>query len=583
MDRRRLLQYMGLAAGTQLTAAPLRALAANTAPTSQAGPGFLLNQLGLLPSAEKAATVRGMNTASTSFRVFSADGDRAVFQGTLTAPKIDPLSGDLVSKAAFSAVTTPGTYILEVGITRSLPFLVQADVYAGALRSTVRGYTGQRCGCTVDLGGGYQHPACHLDGSYGATSGKSGALPNLGGWHDAGDYGRYVVNSGITCGTLLWAWEMYPGVLRSLVLGIARTHTGLPDFLEEVLWNLDWMLQMQDTDGGVFHKQTSQHFCAFIMPQDDHLVSEVIGTGAAPFKSTCATADFAAVMAIAARCYREFETALADRFLAAGKKAWQWAVAHPAIPFNNPPSISTGGYGDPHCSDEIAWASAELWRTTGEAQYEQAFLRSLPKELSELPITVPTWSDLTSMACWTYAMADRPGDPATKEAIRRKTDAVAKTLIPLGKSNGYGNTMVAADYGWGSNSVAANHSMLLLVSHHFHSNAEAVAAALDNLHYLLGRNCHDVSWVTQVGHRPFMHPHHRPSAADGIIAPWPGLLSGGPNRRPSDRVANTLPAMPPMRMWIDDEGAYSMNEIAINWNAPLVFTLAAANALSRVT
>ncbi|MBE7181043.1 MAG: glycoside hydrolase family 9 protein, partial [Terriglobus roseus] len=132
---------------------------------------------------------------------------------------------------------------------------------------------------------------------------------------------------------------------------------------------------------------------------------------------------------------------------------------------------------------------------------------------------------------------------------------------------------------WGSNSVAANDSLMFLVADHFRSDREARAAAMANLHYLLGRNCFGVSWVTQVGVRPFQHPHHRPSQADGIAAPWPGLLSGGPNAHGGDPVANAMPKQPPMRMWLDNWQAYSMNEVAINWNAPLVFLLAAANGM----
>lgn len=103
-------------------------------------------------------------------------------------------------------------------------------------------------------------------------------------------------------------------------------------------------------------------------------------------------------------------------------------------------------------------------------------------------------------------------------------------------------------------------------------------AALSNLHYLLGRNCFGVSRVTHVGTNPFLHPHHRPSIADNIAAPWPGLLSGGPNAKPADQVAQALPKLAPMRMWLDDQMAFSPNEVAINWNAPLVFLFAGANA-----
>jgi endoglucanase len=154
---------------------------------------------------------------------------------------------------------------------------------------------------------------------------------------------------------------------------------------------------------------------------------------------------------------------------------------------------------------------------------------------------------------------------------------VAQMLLTRQRSNGYGNTLGPEDYIWGSNSVAANQSLLLLVADHFRPDRRMKEAALGNLHYLLGRNCFGVSWVTHVGTNPFLHPHHRPSIADNIAAPWPGLLSGGPNANPADPVAKNLPKRPPMRMWLDDQMAYSLNEVAINWNAPLVFLLAAAN------
>jgi endoglucanase len=338
------------------------------------------------------------------------------------------------------------------------------------------------------------------------------------------------------------------------------------------------MLSLQDTDGGVWHKQTSEHFCAFIMPQDDSLTSYIIGTGEVPYKSTCATADVAAVMAIAARCYRSYDATFAQRCLTAARQGWAWAVAHPNVTFTNPPSISTGGYGDQHCGDEILWASAELWRTTGEPQYEKAFLAAMPAFDATLTITEPDWSNVAPMAYWTYAMAERRGDAAVKGRIREATLRTAGALIERSRKSGYGNTLALQDYIWGSNAVAGNQSLLLWIANHLHADSATRETALNNLHYIVGRNCFGVSWVTQLGIRPFEHPHHRPSAADGIAAPWPGLLSGGPNARGGDAVADQMKKQAPMRMWLDDQRAYSLNEIAINWNAPLVFLLAAANA-----
>jgi endoglucanase len=577
--RRSFLKSIGAVAAASTLPPHLHALAQASLASTYTAPPILLNQLGYLPNRAKIATVLPANLphAPTTFRVLSEH--HSVLEAKLPTPALDDASGDTTALADFSSLTTPGIYHLEIAGVLSDPFTISPTVYAEALRLTTRSFYGQRCGCNVDLGNGYKHPACHLDGAFDLTSGRSGTVPNAGGWHDAGDYGRYIVNSGITTGTLLWAWELYPDALRSLSLDIPESGGKIPDFLAEIKWNLNWMLSMQDsTDGGVWHKQTSLHFCAFILPQDDHLPSQIIGTGYAPYKSTCATADLAAVMAIAARCYRPFDPAFAARCLAASRSAWTWARQHPNVPFNNPPTVSTGNYGDSDCSDELLWASAELFRTTREPQYESALLDSINPLLPNLKITVPSWGEVASMGLWTYAFATATKPTATTAAIQQATQAAAAQLIARTQTSGYGNTLSLADYHWGSNSNAGNQSLLLLVAHHFHPDPATLTTALSNLHYLLGRNCFGVSWVTQLGHRPFQHPHHRPSASDGIAAPWPGLLSGGPNAHGGDPVADALPKAPPMRMWLDDQRAYSMNEIAINWNAPLVFLLAAANS-----
>jgi endoglucanase len=115
--------------------------------------------------------------------------------------------------------------------------------------------------------------------------------------------------------------------------------------------------------------------------------------------------------------------------------------------------------------------------------------------------------------------------------------------------------------------------MYLLIADIFSPNREFVDVARDNLHYLLGRNTFSLSWVTQVGENPFKHPHHRPSGASG--APWPGLLSGGPNAGRADAVLAALPKdLPPAKVYADQLASYAGNEIAINWQASLVFLLA---------
>jgi endoglucanase len=539
-----------------------------------------VDQVGYLPDAAKLAVV---TMAAKTFEVKRASDNVTVFHGRLGPATPDTDTGDSVQVADFSKLHETGNYYLEVpGVGRSWTFSIRSDLYLRTYYLTMRAFYGQRCGTTVDLGPefpGYKHAACHLKGEFHSSSGKQGQRDNIGGWHDAGDYGRYVVNSGIATGTLLWAWEIYGSKLKSIKLNIPVSGNGTPDFLNEVRWNLEWMLKMQDDDGGVWHKQTSEQFPGFVMPEDDHLTSEVIGTGEAPYKSTCATADLAAVAAIAARLYQPFDAKFAERNLVAARQAWLWTEKFPNVTFKNPQGISTGEYGDSNCSDERLWAAAELWRTTGEPVYDDYFLKHYAEFRPSLEApSRENWKDVAAMGLWTYALSTRQGADAKAVAdIRERTAVAGRTIVEHTEKNPYRVSLQTGDYVWGSNGVAANYGMELLVANALAPNPSFVEGALDNLHYLLGRNTFSISWVTQVGENPYHHPHHRPSGADKNAEPWPGLLSGGPNAGRQDVALKKLPeGLPPARVYVDAQESYASNEIAINWQAELVFLLAGA-------
>lgn len=549
----------------------LTAAAAAQAPTA----AIRLNQAGYLPGEPKAAIVAAAGPAR-GFSVRRAADSRAVFQGTLSEPVEDADSGERVQLADFTALRQPGRYFLEVhGTGRSWEFEIGPRVYDRVLYLAMRSYYGQRCGTAVDLGPqfpGYRYGACHREGAWHESSGKSGPAPSAKGWHDAGDYGRYIVNSGITTGTLLWAFELYPKPTGNLRLNIPESGNRVPDFLDEIRWNLEWMLTMQDADGGVWQKQTSEKFAGFVMPDEDTMTSFIIGTGAPPFKSTCATADFAAVMAIAARAYSRYDAGFAQRARSAAEAAWTWARQNPSVLFANPKGVSTGAYGDRDCSDELLWAASELWRTTRGQEYEKYFLENWekfrPAIASDRP---PAWPQVAPLALWGWALEGGSG----AQEIRRLILAAADELAARTASNGHRVSLSRKDYVWGSNAVVANYGMQLLVAHRLQPKRAYREAALDNLHYLLGRNPLSICYVTRVGANPVRHPHHRPSGADRNEEPWPGLLAGGPNARRQDPAMKKLAeGTPPAKMYLDEQESYATNEVAINWNAPLVFLLA---------
>jgi endoglucanase len=550
----------------------LPALAAN--PVAE----IKVDQAGYLPRAPKLAMVVSSKTA-TEFLVHRKGDGSIVFRGPLTAAARDADTQDLVQTADFTKLVKEGQYYLEVpGVGRSWDFTVGADAYSRAFYLAMRSYYGQRCGTAVDLGPefpGYSHPPCHMRAEYHASSGKTGPAKAIGGWHDAGDYGRYVVNSGITTGTLLWTWEMFGPHIAKVNLHIPESGNGTPDILNEARWNLNWMLTMQDQDGGVWQKEMSEQFGGFMMPDKDPSLHYVTGTGKPPYKSSCATGDFAAVMAIAGRVYASHDAAFSRKAMDAARRAWLWLDQNPNVIFHNPPGVRTGEYGDGDCGDERLWASAELWRSTKDKIYEQYFETHYGAYRDTIrPVRPQDWQYVAPLAMWTWVLGGAH-DAAAKD-IRDRAQNAADQIVTRSAANGYRNSLVGTDYIWGSNSLAANYGVQLLVANAMHSDERYVDAAMDNLHYLLGRNTFSLSWVTWVGENAFQHPHHRPSAADGIDAPWPGLLSGGPNRNREDGVLKALPDLPPAKVYVDSQNSYASNENAINWNAALVFLMASA-------
>jgi len=535
-----------------------------------------VDQVGYLPDAPKLAFVVTTKPAS-EFLVRGVNGATG-FRGTLSAPVVDKDSGDLIQIADFSTLRGPGVYYVEVpGVGKSWLFGIGAAVYKYAYYLTMRSFYGQRCGTAVDLGPdfpNYKHAACHLNGAFHSSSGAKGAHISTKGWHDAGDYGRYIVNSGITTGELLWTWELFGNRIKDISLKIPESKNSIPDILDEVRWNLDWMLTMQDEDGGVWHKQTSENFADFVMPENDKSISYVIGTGKEPYKSSAATADFAAVMAIAARVFKSLDADYAQNCLRSAEKAWDWLGKHPNETFRNPANVLTGGYGDNDCKDELLWAAAELWRTTKKDNYQQFFLAHYSEQLQSInSFSPPAWPRVAPLALWTYLLGGGPGQDAVT-AIKAASLKAADEIVERTSKNGYRNSLTSREYVWGSNGVAANYGVQLLIANWMKADQRYLDTAVDNLHYLLGRNTLSLSFVTQLGDNPFHNPHHRPSQSDNNKEPWPGLLSGGPNQYRQDPAMKKLGNLPPAKMYLDEWESFATNEIAINWNAPLVFLLA---------
>ena len=545
------------------------------------------NQTGYLPAGRKTAVM----TAGEHFQVIREDGvtQQTVLEGTARDMGIDQASGDHVRVADFGELEQDGTYYVqnEEG-ERSHRFRIGQDIYRALQRDMTKALYYQRCGCELEEkhAGEYTHPCCHIGDAVLWTD-RSVVKEVKGGWHDAGDYGRYISPAAVAVGHLLYAYQLFPESFKES-LNIPESGNGVPDVLNECRYELEWMLKMQDEEGGAYHKLTSERHVDFIMPQEDLAQFYLFPV------SSMATADYAAVMALASRVYRAYDGTFADRLYDAAVKAWGWLEKYPQyVGFKNPDSCNTGEYDDDCDLDERLWAAAEMLVTTGEGKYQERLTALLKENLTKTDFG---WTDVSGFAALAVLTdASHKADRDSVEDLRRAVLAEADRLVAVGAKSGYGVAMEPEDYVWGSNMVVLNRGMLLVLAAlivkqdadtEYSSDRERQErleayeqTALAQLDYLLGMNAVDYSYVTGHGEHAYMHPHNRPTECDGIELPMPGWVSGGPFKTPADEVGRERikAGTPPMKCYVDHAACYSLNEITIYWNSPAVFVTAYFN------
>ena len=470
----------------------------------------------------------------------------------------NPASGEWNVTADLSGLTTEGRYriVLSTGEV-SHEFRVNEHVYDGLLRSALRMLTLQRCGVSISekMAGRFAHPACHTEPAL--ILGSKETKDVSGGWHDAGDYGKYIVPGAKTVADLLIAYEADPGA---------------EELAKEAAFELDWMLKMQTDEGGVWHKVAGKSFPGFVMPQEETeewVLSPV---------SVTATADFAAVMAMAARTLRECD-AQCDKYRSAAERAYRWLEAHREEPgFHNPDGVVTGEYPDEETADERFFAAAALYRLTKEERY-LTDAKCLFEKLVPGPGAISSdmehglgWTNVSMYGIFELMQTDQlaEADPAFCERLREELRAAAEHIAVPAGVDPYGIDK-ATDYEWGSNLSVANAGIVLMMAQRL-LGGNYRELAQRQLDYLLGVNPMDLCYVTGAGTRSPQHPHHRPSEASGSAVP--GMLVGGPDSRLEDPYAQeTLKGMPPARCYVDDVKSYSTNEVTIYWNSALICLL----------
>ena len=550
-----------------------------------------VNQVGYYPAEQKVATIEPSVTQK-SFTIKDAAG-KVVWKGKAVRKAVSPFNSKKVCQVVdFSTLKKPGTYSFVAGKEKQ-QIIIRDHAFADVTNAGMKSYYLQRTGMPIEAkyAGKYARPAAHMDTEVmvhpSAVSPDRPAgtvISSPCGWYDAGDFNKYIVNSGFTIGVLLEAYEINKPYFDAMKLNIPND-TKVPDFLDEVMYNLKWMLTMQDPyDGGVYHKLTTPNFEGFVMPLECHQQRYVVQ------KSTQAALDFSATMALAARVYGDYPeySDFCKQAVAAAERAYAWAVRNPTKIYdqngNNEhfePKVFTGMYDDKEPADEFCWAATELYLTTKENAYLQQ-----AKSFAPETFTLPTWGDVSALGNLELVNQELLGNdevkkfplPTIKLALKTLADDMMASLPTSCYNCVHGNK--ASDFIWGSNSeMCLGRGLILIYAYKLTGDKKYLNAALGMADYILGRNATGYCFVTGFGTKPVMHPHQRLSAADGIDEPLPGFLSGGPNSGKQDSATcNSYTSDIPDECYTDDTNSYASNEIAINWNAYLVAVMSMLDA-----
>lgn len=513
--------------------------------------GLRYNHLGYASFAPKIFLV--VETSFTSFEIID-ESEKVVFQGNLVPQGIWPPTQESCFLGDFSAFQKEGRYRIVVGeVLQSNWFQINDEWLRYQLDANIKSFYYQRSGVELlkDDAFIWARPAAHLDNNitFHSSMERSGTWNAHGGWYDAGDYGKYIVNGGVSVATLLLACELYPKI-------VAKTK-----LLEEIRFELEWFLRMQDHDGGVFFKISPDHWDSFVPPSQTIYERRVLG------KSTTSTLNFAGVMAHAHRVFADQDPIFASLCLKQAQQAYFWAKNNPDVPYPNN-TEGSGPYGDENYTDEFFWARGMIFRETSDLE----LLKELQQDVDSQTVLLDiNWRDTQNLG-W-IALAFQSIDLSMQLKARQQLEKSASEIEKRIKECPYRISL--SDFQWGSNGVIANHALTLAVVNQWKKRTDYDNLISELADYIYGRNPVCVSFVTGSAFSSPKKPHHRISGSDNIEKPIPGLLVGGLNSDRQDlRRGVVYPSELPGFSYSDSQASFASNETAINWNAPLTFILA---------
>ena len=575
--------------------------------------GILTNQVCYFPKRAKKATLLSDSSKPVDFEVIDESG-KTVYEGKSTPFGHDKDSDDEVHIIDFTDLDKEGTYHIEAEDgSESRDFeICGSETYSSLLYDSLNYFYQNRSGIEIESdfissgeaselarAAGHPKDMAEIEQTWG-YSGSSGSIDVTGGWYDAGDHGKYVVNGGFS----LWLMQnQYETALKygfedaygDGTMLLPENTNGTPDLLDEARWEMEWMLKMivesGEYKGMAYHKAHDEKWTALgIAPADDDMKRIVKPP------TTAATLNLAACGAQAARLWKDYDSDFAEQCLTAAKNAFAAAKKHPEMYAPLDESIGGGAYGDTDVEDEFCWAALELFITTGDEDYydeatENKFFLDVPQTLGggESVDTVGSfdWGNTGGLATLSAALNTDKFDKGDAEIIQEAIVSAADNFISLEENQGYGvpygqSKLSYNDsdegYIWGSNSFVTDNAIVIAYAYLLTKDESYLDGAIGGMDYILGRNAMDYSYVTGYGTHAIEYPHHRYWARqiDETFPKAPnGVMCGGPNSGMQDPWVQgsgwKKGEIPPQKCYLDNIEAWSVNECTINWNASLAW------------
>lgn len=525
-----------------------------------------INQLGYAPSDPKVGFVLANPAASgAAFRVLRVPQGTTAFSGTVGVNRGAWGTFPGVHEVDFSAVTAEGTFQLELTATgeRSLTFTIDdrpegQPRYAALARSVLNFFGVQRCGNTSPA----QHGPCHLLDATTVVGGPNNgsAVDVSGGWHDAGDYLKFLTTIAFSTHLLLWAEEVSPGLAGDLNVN------GASDVLDECRVGIDCLLRM---------RYAPTKFLYQVQDEDDHAL------GWRPAETDPLTGDrpaffgvgkshlgrYAAALARASRTFAATDPAYSAQCLAAAVDAYA------AIP--TAPNIGGGAGGtfyiDTTFEDKIALGAIELYFTTGEAFY-------LTEARNHADLAGPGgwfgWGDV-------HGLAHRLIAPFHAPSLVSLEDDAANFLA---QSNAHPWRMAGLET-WGTTMITQGVAIEALLLEELTGATAYVPMAFAQRDFLLGANAWGVCFIGGMG-QVFPQDFHHQIAVLQNGGALPGSVTEGP--APADMIAEQgivlespdeyLPFQDSRGTYHDDRGNWVTNEPTLTANATVYFLAALLQA-----